>query len=143
MLSKIQSRILVDEKPIELPELIQFCEDDASGALVVFSGSVRNYFEGRVVTAVEYHGYAEMAEKILDQIVQLAFAQWSLNKIAVSHRTGLLRLREISLAIVTSAGHRQQAFEANRFILEEIKKDLPIWKKDIYHEGQAEWQAKI
>ncbi len=130
----------VTEAPLNLQALYAFTRSPSCGAVDVFIGTVRNEFQGRAVQALEYHGYAEMAEEVLEQIVQRTFRQWEVERIAVQHRLGLLQLTEASVIIVVASPHRAAAFEACRYIIEEIKKDLPVWKKEHFADGALQWK---
>lgn len=121
-------------------KLYDFCVTEDTGAIDVFIGTVRDHFDGKKVTSIDYQGYPEMGEMVLQQIIQRAFEQWPINRVAIQHRLGLLRIQEASVIITVSSSHRAEAFEACRYIIEEIKKDLPVWKKEYFHNGHAEWQ---
>ncbi len=132
--------IAVTPNPLNIQELYEFVLSPSCGAVASFVGTVRNTFEGRPVEALEYDGYPEMGETVLKTIVQQAFDRWEIEKVAVFHRLGLLQLTEVSVVITVSAPHRAAAFEACRFIIEEIKKDLPVWKKEHFVDGEQEWK---
>ena len=132
--------IEITQDELDLGKLYAFCLTEDSGAIDVFVGTVRNHFEGQKVDAMDYHGYPEMGEKVLKQIVESAHEKWPLNRVAVQHRLGLLQLKEASVIIAVSSPHRSEAFEACRYIIEEIKKDLPIWKKEYFTGGEAQWK---
>ncbi len=127
-------------EPLHLHALNEFCESEHAGAIAFFIGTVRNHFDGKPVTAIDYHGYPEMAEKVLLKIVQDVFSRWPVHRAAVVHRLGLLHLKEASVAIAVSSPHREEAFAACRYIIEEIKKDLPVWKKEHFANGTAGWK---
>ncbi|RMH70673.1 MAG: molybdenum cofactor biosynthesis protein MoaE [Gemmatimonadetes bacterium] len=132
--------IEITEAPLSVAAAYEFVVDETCGAVDLFVGTVRNQFEGKAVAALEYHGYAEMGEKVLQTLAERAFQQWNLGKIAIHHRLGLLHLTDISVVIAVSSPHRAESFEACRFIIEEIKKDVPIWKKEHFAEGEAAWK---
>ncbi len=133
--------VAVVTEPLELLPLYQFVLSEDCGAVDIFVGTVRNHGGGRAVARLEYHGYPEMGEKVLEHIVRRTRERWNLHRIAVFHRIGLLELTEASVIIVVSSPHRAEAFEACRFIIEEIKKDLPVWKKEHFVDGQSEWKS--
>ena len=109
------------------------------GAVALFVGTVRNANGGRPVGAVEYEGYAEMAREQLAAIVSEAAARAGSDGVAAVHRLGELAVGEVSVAIAVSTPHRAEAFEAARYMIEEIKKRLPVWKRERYLDGGAEW----
>lgn len=109
------------------------------GAVAVFAGVVRNENDGRPVSGMEYEGYDEMAREELAAIVAEAAERAGTDRVAAVHRLGRLSLGEVSVAIAVSAPHRAEAFDAARYIIEEIKKRLPVWKREHYLDREAEW----
>ncbi len=130
----------ITSQPLDYDRSYRFAESESCGAINVFIGTVRDHAEGRPVEAVEYHGYAEMAEKQLASIADEALIKFPVQKVAVQHRLGLLHLKEASVLIMVSAPHRAEAFDACRFIIEEIKIEAPIWKKEHFTDGATEWK---
>jgi molybdopterin synthase catalytic subunit len=112
---------------------------NAHGAVLLFVGTVRDLNEGRRVLGIRYEAYREMAEVVLDQIAQEAEHTAGDCAIAVAHRIGDLDVGDASVMIAVSSPHRAQAFDASRYIIEEIKKRLPIWKHESYAEGDSAW----
>jgi molybdopterin synthase catalytic subunit len=127
----------VTDKPIDLNELVAYVTDGEAGAIATFVGTTRNNNEGRRVIALDYDGYAEMAEKELARIGADAKAKWPICRMAIVHRLGPVKITEASVIIAVSAGHRDAAFAACRFAIEEIKKTVPIWKKEVYEGGEV------
>ena len=127
----------VTDKPINLQELVDWVTDPAAGAIATFIGTTRNNNEGRRVIALDYDGYPEMAEKELRRIGADAKTKWPICKMAIVHRLGPVQITEASVIIAVSAGHRDAAFAACRFAIEEIKKTVPIWKKEVYEGGEV------
>ncbi len=111
----------------------------ADGAAVVFQGRVREASEGREVTRLEYEAYAEMAERELELICREASERWEVGAIVAAHRTGTLEPGEVSVSIGVAAPHRGQCYEASRYVIEEIKRRLPIWKREHYADGSTTW----
>lgn len=130
----------ITEKVLSYSKLYEFVSASSCGAINVFIGTVRNHAEGQEVRALEYHGYQEMAEKELAAICDKTMQKWPVFKIAVQHRLGLLDLKEASVMIVVSSPHREESFSACRFIIEEIKIKLPIWKKEHFVGGTSQWK---
>ncbi len=127
----------VSDKPIDLQELVNYVSDPEAGAIATFIGTTRNNNEGRKVIALDYDGYAEMAEKELARIGDDAKTKWPICRMAIVHRLGPVQITEASVIIAVSAGHRDAAFAACRFAIEEIKKTVPIWKKEVYEGGEV------
>jgi molybdopterin synthase catalytic subunit len=127
----------VTNQPIDLNELVRYVADAEAGAIVPFIGTTRNNNEGRKVIALDYDGYPEMAEKELARIGAEAKNQWPICKMAIVHRLGPVQIGEASVIIVVSSAHRDAAFAASRFAIEEIKKTVPIWKKEVFEGGEV------
>lgn len=129
---------VVDE-PIDATALLAECTTPADGAALLFLGVVRNHNEGRPVDGLEYHAYSAMAEEVMRQIIAEAAGQWDTGGIGVVHRVGQLDVGEASVAIVVASPHRDAAYGASRYIIEELKKRVPIWKKEGYTDGDQAW----
>ncbi len=130
--------VRVSDEPIDPAALAAAVRTDGSGALASFVGVVRNEHHGRVVHHLVYEAYPPMAEKEMRRIVEEARSRWDLQGVAVAHRTGRLAVGEASVAIVVSAAHRREALEACSFVIETLKRTVPIWKKEFSDEGE-EW----
>jgi len=126
----------VTDKPIHLQELVDFVTDPEAGAIATFIGTTRNNNEGRKVIALDYEAYPEMAEKELTRLGEEARKKWQICRMAIVHRVGPVQITEPSVMIAVSAAHREAAFAACRFAIEEIKKTVPIWKKEVYEGGE-------
>jgi molybdopterin synthase catalytic subunit len=127
----------VTHQPIDLNELVRYVTDPEAGAIATFIGTTRNNNEGRKVIALDYEAYPEMAEKELARIGDDARKQWPICRMAITHRLGPVQIGEASVVIVVSAAHRSAAFAASRFAIEEIKKTVPIWKKEVFEGGEV------
>jgi molybdopterin synthase catalytic subunit len=126
----------VTEQPLNLQELVDFVTDPEAGAIATFIGTTRNNNEGRRVIALDYDAYPEMAEKELQRIGADAKSKWPLCRMAIVHRIGPVQITQASVMIAVSSAHRDAAFAACRFAIEEIKKTVPIWKKELYEGGE-------
>lgn len=113
--------------------------DPSDGAVLLFLGVVRNHNEGRPVTGLRYECYEEMARPVLSEIAREAASRLGTDRLAVVHRVGELAVGEVSVAIAVSSPHRAQAYDASRYVMEEIKKRLPVWKKERYQGEGARW----
>jgi molybdopterin synthase catalytic subunit len=122
------------------PELLKAELDDfACGALVTFEGWIRNHNEGRSVQRLEYEVYAPLAVKEGKQVLDQAAARWPINHALVVHREGLLELGDVAVWVGVSSPHRDEAFSACRWIIDEVKVRLPIWKKETWTDGDSGW----
>jgi molybdopterin synthase catalytic subunit len=126
----------VTDKPIDLHELVHCVTDPEAGAIATFIGTTRNNNQGRKVIALDYEAYPEMAEKELARLGEEAKKKWQICRMAIVHRIGPVQITEPSVIIAVSAAHREAAFAACRFAIEEIKKTVPIWKKEVYEGGE-------
>ncbi len=130
--------ISITEKPIDGNKLLNYVSDQSSGASVLFTGTVRDHNEQDKVSKLHYEIYQEMAEKILQEIENEVHAKWKINKFIAIHRTGTLKVGEVSVAVAVSSEHRKEAFEACKFGIDSIKEKAPIWKKE-FSESGTEW----
>jgi len=130
--------ISITEKPIDVNKLLNDVSDQSSGASVLFTGTVRDHNKQDKVSKLHYEVYQEMAEKILQEIENEIHAKWKINKFIAIHRTGTLKVGEVSVAVAVSSEHRKEAFEACKFGIDSIKEKAPIWKKEFAESG-AEW----
>ena len=127
----------VTHQPIDVNELVRYVTDPEAGAIATFIGTTRNHNEGRKVIALDYEAYPEMAEKELARIGDDARKQWPICRMAITHRLGPVQIGEASVVIVVSSAHRDAAFATSRFAIEEIKKTVPIWKKEVFEGGEV------
>jgi molybdopterin synthase catalytic subunit len=109
------------------------------GAVLLFLGTVRDHADGRAVEGLHYEAYEAMAREVLAAIAAEAAARLRTERIAVVHRVGELAIGDVSVAIAVSSPHRAEAYDASRYVIEEIKKRLPVWKHERYAEGDAGW----
>jgi molybdopterin synthase catalytic subunit len=126
----------VTNQALDLQELLDFVADPEAGAIATFIGTTRNHNEGRRVIALDYEAYPEMAEKELARLGQEAKKKWPICRMAIVHRLGPVQITEPSVIIAVSSAHREAAFAACRFAIEEIKRTVPIWKKEVYEGGE-------
>ena len=133
----------ITNEPIDLGDFFSFTPAKSCGAVATFAGIVRDHDHGRPVKKLYYDCYASMAELMITTFVEEAKNQWGVNEIRVSHRIGGLEIGEVAVAISVSSTHRTEAFEACRFMIEGIKKKVPIWKKEIFEDGMSEWVSCV
>lgn len=129
----------VGPEPIDPAQILSRVGSEEDGALVLFVGVVRDHADGRSVSGMRYDAYHEMAEGVLRDIALEAADRLGTDRLAVAHRTGELEVGEVSVAIAVSSPHRAESFDASRYVIEEIKKRLPVWKQEHYADGRAEW----
>lgn len=127
------------EVPIDIARIVERVSKSANGATVLFLGTVREVNDGRDVTGIEYTAYRSMAERELAAIVEEAAALANSNDVAVEHRLGELAVGDCSVAVAVAHPHRARAFEAARYVIEELKERVPIWKRERYVDGTREW----
>jgi molybdopterin synthase catalytic subunit len=125
--------------PIENGDVLSHVGSDEDGATLLFLGVVRDHADGRPVTGMTYESYEEMATPVLREIAEEAAQRIGGDRVAVVHRVGDLAIGDVSVAIAVSSPHRAESYEASRYVIEEIKKRLPIWKKEHYADGKQEW----
>jgi molybdopterin synthase catalytic subunit len=111
-----------------------------SGGIDVFIGTVRNATKGKPVTRLEFEAYETMALREMEKIAAQSFEKWPVQKILIHHRTGVLQIGEIPVIIAVSAAHRAAAFDACRYIIDTLKQTVPIWKKEVFDDGEV-WVA--
>jgi molybdopterin synthase catalytic subunit len=142
-------RFSVVSEPLDPRAIEALVADPGAGAVLTFTGTVRDRARGRAVTALDYEAYAPAAEKMLRRIGDEIRERWGIERVAIVHRVGLLSVGEASVVIAVSSPHRDEAFEACRHAIERIKQIVPIWKKEHYADGavwvgsEAEYQQEI
>ena len=134
-------RSAIVERPIDAAMLVAEVASVTNGATLLFVGTVRETNDGRDVSGMDYTAYRGMAERELADIVREASSRFGTTDLVVEHRLGTLGLGEASVAIAVAHPHRGKAYEANRFIIEELKRRVPIWKLEHYIDGSREWVA--
>lgn len=126
------------DRPLELSEVIAAVSAPGRGGIVTFSGAVRDNTRGKTVTHLDYEAYVPMTERVLAEIGAEAEARWPGCRVAVSHRVGRLLPGELAVVIAAAAPHRAEAFRACEHVIERLKQDAPIWKKEFTSDG-AVW----
>ena len=129
---------LVTDETIDPAAHLAAVADPEAGATASFSGVVRDHDGGRSVTELEYHGHPS-ANAVVGEVAAEIASRDGVIAVAVSHRIGLLRVGDIALAAAVSAAHRRDAFEACSDLVDEVKRRLPIWKRQVFQDGSDEW----
>lgn len=129
----------ITNKPLDYSALFAGFRHPNSGAVVLFSGEVRGSNQGKTVDRLEYEAYIPMAEAMIASILDEATGKWSLNKAVCVHRIGKVEVMECAVVVITAAAHRASAYEANRYIIDRVKHEVPIWKHEFFTDGTSEW----
>jgi len=133
-----QTLVRVAAEPLSVDEALAFIADPSSGGSCIFVGTVRDA-HGDVVTGLTYESWNEIAAERLHEIADDLRARWPVRKVALLHRTGDLGVGEASVVVAVSSAHRAEAFEACREGIEQLKHDVPIWKKELLATGEGHW----
>jgi molybdopterin synthase catalytic subunit len=128
--------IRVTDEVLRPDEAVTAVESPGAGAIDVFLGVVRNTSLGRTVSYLEYDAYPSMAEKVMREIAEEAKGRFVLESCAVMHRTGRLEIGEASLLIAVSSAHRAASFEGCHWLVNEVKRRVPVWKKEVWDDGE-------
>ncbi len=137
---ELEQVIALCTEPIEQQKWIEAAKRGEDGAVVVFDGIVRNHTRGRETQYLDYEAYEKMAEKQMGELVSEARSRFGVRHVTMVHRLGRLHVGETSVLIVVASAHRAQAFDACRWLIDTLKKTVPIWKKETFADG-AVWAA--
>lgn len=127
------------DQPLSPDAALAFCADPAAGAIVVFTGVVREETDGRGVAALEYEAFAEQAEAQLAELAGELAGRWPVRAVWMEHRTGTLAIGEPSVVVAVSAPHRGEAFHACEWGIDTLKATVAIWKKERWADGAGHW----
>ena len=128
-------RSMVSSEPLVLQEVVDRVSGPGAGGIVTFTGAVRDFSRGHEIRHLEYEAYTPMALAEMDRIIAEAEGRWSGTVVALAHRVGELEIGEVAVLVAASAPHRAGAFEAARWSIDELKKRVPIWKKEFAKDG--------
>lgn len=129
--------IEIVKERIDVGRVLQSVQDPACGAVDIFIGTTRNHSNGKAVVSLEYDAYIPMALKMMNRIAGDIKTKWGVQKISIVHRIGLLEIGEASVVIAVSSAHRKEAFDACRYAIDTLKKEVPIWKKEYFEDGEV------
>jgi molybdopterin synthase catalytic subunit len=129
----------ISGSPLDWEKLMSRAHHPKAGAVVLFSGEVREGTPDRQVAYLEYEAHVAIASKMISLILQEAKSRWSLTIAIAQHRTGKVEVGESAVIVITSSPHRKEAYQANRFIIDKIKHEVPIWKCEYFVDGTSEW----
>jgi len=127
--------------PIDAASIVANLSAPEAGGIDLFLGTTRNHSNGRGVALLEYEAYEPMAIRVMEQLEREARTRWPLVNVVMVHRIGQVPLTEASVAIGVSAAHRAEAFEACRFLIDRLKSEVPIWKREHFEDGTSEWSG--
>jgi len=136
----LTTQIKISPTTLNIQSSIDWIMSPESGGIDIFIGSVRNQTKGKAVVRLEFEAYEPMALSEIEKILAQAAEKWTVQKALVHHRTGVLEVGEVPVIIAVAAAHRAAAFEACRFIIDTLKETVPIWKKEIFEDGEV-WVA--
>ena len=134
------TEIKILSEPLNMPACIEWVMLPESGGIDVFIGTVRNATKGKAVLRLEFEAYEKMALAEMEKIAAQTIEKWPVQKLLIHHRTGILNVGEIPVIIAVSAAHRDAAFEACRYVIDTLKQTVPIWKKEVFEDGEV-WVA--
>ena len=129
----------ITKEPIDAASLAERVRGDRDGAVLLFTGVVRNHDGGRPVAGLGYEAYEAMATETLERLCREVADRYEVGEVAVVHRVGQLEVGEVSVAIAVAAPHRDAAYAASRELIERLKREVPIWKRETYADGDARW----
>lgn len=129
--------IKLSTKPIQVNQIIKTVESAESGAINVFVGTVRNQTKDKKVLRLEFEAYEKMALNEMKKICDAAIKRWPIIKISIVHAVGILQIGDIPVVIAVSTPHRKASFEACEFVIDELKKTVPIWKREFFEDGEV------
>lgn len=131
--------ILLTEQPLDTAAAADFLRDERAGGIDLFLGTTRRWTGDRETDELEYEAYESMAIEEMKRLGNEAAARWPLVKVVMHHRIGVVSATESSVIVGASSPHRNDAFEATRFLIDTLKEDIPIWKRERFADGETEW----
>jgi molybdopterin synthase catalytic subunit len=129
--------ILVTHEPLNSEAVTATVRRESNGAVVTFLGTTRNETGGHRVLYLEYEAYEAMAGKMLTRIAEEIRDRWGIADVSIAHRFGRLELGEVSMVVAVASPHRAAAFEACQYVVDRVKQNVPIWKKEVFEDGAA------
>ena len=129
----------VADKPIDMAGLLSQAHHPGAGAVVLFSGEVRDSNRGQAVAFLEYEAHIALATSMIAEILATAKERWSLHTAIAQHRVGRVDIGDTAVVVITASAHRGEAYAANKYIIDRIKHEAPIWKCEHYADGTKEW----
>jgi len=136
----LNAQIEISDQPLNIQSCIDWVMTPQSGGIDVFIGTVRDATKGKNVLRLEFEAYKPMATKEMHKIAEQALRKWPVQKLLIHHRVGILEVGEVPVIIAVSCAHRDAAFEACRYVIDTLKQTVPIWKKEVFEDGEV-WVA--
>ncbi|MHB1546883.1 MAG: molybdenum cofactor biosynthesis protein [bacterium] len=127
--------IEITDKKIDYAKVLDFISDASAGSVLLFNGTVRDNDDGKPVEYLYYEAYEEMAVKEIKKLITAAFSKYNILKVCIIHRIGKMEIGETSISIGISSPHREDSYLASKFLIDNIKETVPIWKKEALEEG--------
>jgi molybdopterin synthase catalytic subunit len=131
--------IEITTDPIPISKLVSLCSDESCGATLMFLGTTRRWTNGIETAYLEYEAYSEMAISKMQELADEALRRWPIKQLCIVHRIGRVEVQEPSVAIVVSTPHRLEAFESGQWLIDELKRRVPIWKKEWFAVAAPKW----
>lgn len=131
--------LYISSNPLDVPGLLAEAHHPKAGAVVLFSGEVRENSNGKVVDYLEYEAHVSIASAMIVNIIEEATKNWDLTIALAKHRVGKVAVCESAVVVITASPHRREAYAANRYIIDRIKHEVPIWKCEYFSDGSKEW----
>jgi molybdopterin synthase catalytic subunit len=136
----MQHNILISPTPLSVADCAAWAATPKCGGIDMFIGTVRNVTKGKAVVRLEFEAYESMALSEMQKLADAAAGKWPVHKVLIHHRVGTLAVGEIAVVIAVSSPHRDAAFEACRYLIDTLKQTVPIWKKEVFEDGE-QWVA--
>ncbi|WP_237073488.1 molybdenum cofactor biosynthesis protein MoaE [Mucilaginibacter mali] len=133
----MNTQIHISPQPLNIQTCIDWVMAPGCGGIDVFIGTVRNATKGKRVLRLEFEAYEKMAISEMQKLADQAMRQWPVQRVAIHHRTGVLEVGEVPVIIAVAAAHRDATFDACRFLIDTLKKTVPIWKKEVFEDGEV------
>jgi molybdopterin synthase catalytic subunit len=134
-MEELKVNIKITEENLSIDEAFASVQDESTGGIVLFIGSIRNQTDNKPVVKIEFSSFKSMAVKELELIAEEILNKWPVYKIAIHHRVGNLKIKEIPVIIAVSSSHRIESFQACQYAIDKLKEKVPIWKKEFFEDG--------
>lgn len=135
--------VALQHAPLDVGAADAFLRTPAAGGITLFVGTTRQWTGGEETAELEYECYEAMALKEMQRLAEAARAEWPVERLVILHRLGVVPLAEASVAVGVATPHRDAAFEASRYLIDTLKAQVPIWKREVYADGRTEWVQNV
>ncbi len=132
-------RVGIQAERLDVGEVDAFLRDERAGAVCIFTGTTRRWTGDAETNRLEYEAYGTMAEAVMRELAERARERWQITRVALVHRIGTVPTAEASVVVGVSAPHRDHAFKSCRWLIDTLKTEVPVWKKELYADGRSEW----